>query len=966
MDDAHDDYYIEEASEEDTLVIMRDYRALISQRLPQRRVPQYLVKRFILESKRAIEDVIVSKGTAQARALLDFLSIPRRLLNTKKRVQERGLDEHVDDDDGHGNGRQTRSSTSDQLQCKIKKAEGLIRGGKLSRAVKALLNNSSPRLSDVEFLEKAISLHPQEEEHIPAPPNTRRLQLCHIDLSDKEQNRMFFNCIKSRDNGSSPGPSGWSGEMLRLLTVDKDTCQALTRLIELIATRRLNHTSSIMLLPSLLSMPEVSAGKHRPIAAGELIYRAVTTFYDRRNATAISRILTPIQLGWEPAGCERVVHTINAQLTNSDKPRVGIAIDAKNAFNTVSRAAMFTELYKHVELAGLWDLAYWAYSKPSTLFFHGDDGITDSDELRSSQGGRQGCTLAKLLYCLAMHPDYKSTLAKFCTTALAIVDDLTVVAETTRQAIDAFKHFKCAAQKRNVEVNAAKSIYMNFHKNNKPTVEEEAELRDLGIQIKTQAAPLLGSFIGINKEDICNLALTKVQNEYSDAFECVHHMSIQCGMLILKYSTCPSLNYMNRTLHPDSCDTVARDFDRKTANAACTMLTVKNTPRIREQLFLPTRDNIGFGLKKNEDSHVIAYIASIAMSMHHDQLDTLNTSFMCSEQVKCIDSTLQHANETFKDNNVMSYEKGKQKDVLQYPTSTSELCDRARDGDWVSCLHRSTCKAMSDATLRNIRLQHALSTHKLKIFDSLVLPGSATWINGLPSSKSTTIQDDEYKIGANLRLDVPPFDVMPRRCKGMLCGANLDDEKLHYYNCARIGCGMVNKRHNDVRDTIISAAKRAGYTTFKEPAHTNASNSIRTDMHLLARDRDDMIGDVVIANTCQSGMTAVAVLKKKVSEKKNAYSADTDRRQDLVGTKFVPLIFSIFGAVEERARQCMSTIASHAVLGDDCYSYNEFLQQLQMEVAVAIQRGNFRLVRAAHRCCMQRAWYEGARELGAA
>lgn len=72
-------------------------------------------------------------------------------------------------------------------------------------------------------------------------------------------------------NGSAPGPSGWTAEMVRVLTEDPDCLTGLVMLIQDITNGNLPDSIKPFLLPSNLIGLDKNAGTSVcPIAIGEI------------------------------------------------------------------------------------------------------------------------------------------------------------------------------------------------------------------------------------------------------------------------------------------------------------------------------------------------------------------------------------------------------------------------------------------------------------------------------------------------------------------------------------------------------------------------------------------------------------------------------------------------------------------------------------------------------------------------
>ena len=78
-----------------------------------------------------------------------------------------------------------------------------------------------------------------------------------------------------------------------------------------------------------------------------------------------------------------------------------ISVDAKNAFNSFTRQAFWSELKRH--FPSLAHLVQFMYGVPSAQIFYEPSGKSFCS-VPSSVGSRQGCVLGSFLYCLAQLP----------------------------------------------------------------------------------------------------------------------------------------------------------------------------------------------------------------------------------------------------------------------------------------------------------------------------------------------------------------------------------------------------------------------------------------------------------------------------------------------------------------------------------------------------------------------------------
>jgi hypothetical protein len=96
-------------------------------------------------------------------------------------------------------------------------------------------------------------------------------------IVDHEPNGTLFKTIRSLDNGAAPGPSGWTGHMLKCIAHDPECLQLLSTLVADIQNGNIpSEAKPYILASTLISIPKPDANI-RPIACGEIIYRVTAS-----------------------------------------------------------------------------------------------------------------------------------------------------------------------------------------------------------------------------------------------------------------------------------------------------------------------------------------------------------------------------------------------------------------------------------------------------------------------------------------------------------------------------------------------------------------------------------------------------------------------------------------------------------------------------------------------------------------
>ena len=115
---------------------------------------------------------------------------------------------------------------------RVQKAATLVHEGHTRRAVRCLLSEGVPTISE-RAIEDLRKLHPQGPSILPVCPHDAPTVL----NVDKEIIKDIV--IRELANGAAPGRSGWTGDLLKALVYDEDCLTELTALTMAIANGEL-------------------------------------------------------------------------------------------------------------------------------------------------------------------------------------------------------------------------------------------------------------------------------------------------------------------------------------------------------------------------------------------------------------------------------------------------------------------------------------------------------------------------------------------------------------------------------------------------------------------------------------------------------------------------------------------------------------------------------------------------------
>ena len=110
--------------------------------------------------------------------------------------------------------------------------------------------------------------------------------------------KQVASTVRRLATGASPGPSGWTADLLLPLLEDDVCLRGLTRLINDIVNGNFDQRGQDFLTASwLIGIPKPGKKGVRPIAMGEVFYKIAATITVANCKLAIGEYLAPIQLG---------------------------------------------------------------------------------------------------------------------------------------------------------------------------------------------------------------------------------------------------------------------------------------------------------------------------------------------------------------------------------------------------------------------------------------------------------------------------------------------------------------------------------------------------------------------------------------------------------------------------------------------------------------------------------------------
>ena len=553
--------------------------------------------------------------------------------------------------------------TDNHLESCIDRAVKIVREGgprSLSRAARTLLQAPTVSVSEL-TVQQLKQLHPtpHSSESMQQIPADSALDIVSVNPST------LFKLLKRRvNNGSAPGPSGWTGAHLRLIAESASTeaKNGLCLLIKDICNGIFGGATRARLLSSVLQPIAKKGGPTagvRPIAMGEVFVKLAAHYCMSLIEDQLPSLFPRIQYGVKRSGgSESAAQLTRAQLNHvSSKYADAIALktDFKNAFNACSRKAIWDTLLTKPNTQHIWKMFYWSYSQstPLLVFDRGNLYAT----IDSAEGVRQGDPFSAFCFALGVQPLYENCIKDQpdCQ-AVSIQDDLTLIGPS-KQVFTAYDYIRQHAESYHLHLSVEKcAVYMpisdlNNDSNNqhRESVHQDCVIRQLQL---CKSLDTLGVTIGpdVDVRSHCS----DIIESHKSFFTALTHpsMPVQIANSLLRSCALPRLSYLARTVPPALFKDAAKQWDEQIIQCFMKLMEIDptvftdtgchstmNADDIRLQLQLPISTG-GMGLRPMQSISHAAYFSSLASVM--PDFVALNPNPNDNDDISMYESSLMH------------------------------------------------------------------------------------------------------------------------------------------------------------------------------------------------------------------------------------------------------------------------------------------------------------------------------------
>jgi len=863
----------------------------------------------------------------------------------------------------------------------IRRAKYHVSNGHMRKAAQVLHSTATMTdLTDPANRAQMAELHP------PLPPSSILPGLPHnsreVIIEDCEVVRSI---IRSSNNGSASGPSGWGGNMLSTLAESPICMAGIIALLKDIINGNIPAESRPYLLACRLVGLNKNGGGIRPIAIGEVFYRLAAVIAVKKVVLQAADLLSPHQYGvGVSSGAERILHSMQHTLADKKLKYAALKVDCSNAFNSCDRARMLKELYATPQLASLFRIADFAYSTSSMLLLERCEG----DHIESSNGVRQGDPLSSLLFCLYVRSMYAQLAEKADVTLYGFIDDLHIVGQPA-EVIKAFTAVQSLMPEVGLQFNTKKSQLAYFHNDTAPLHRSTLDLlAKHDISPREQFMEVMGAVVGRDEEAVKE-GMREVlgPSHHSTFFSRLlsNVLPIQHAMLILRQCAVPQLNYVMRCVPPPCIADEAAQFDEMTIRTALDKLTITEQERTPEQtrILQAKLNRGGFGLTSAVSTSPAAYLGSLAaiadvkvFAPYTSVTTPLPTNTLLHH---CIDVSMKQ---------VTDATPSSAKDLPSSPSLffhhfTNQ--STAISSSLQSTLSLQAHQHSHDASLTSARMMKKQDGGmKLAHVLAYSAPQASQWKTAVPTTGLTTLTDRQFILSARLNLGLSPFDPVQMRAIGPDCpscpkskdekkdnGKNaIADNPWHFLFCKREqgASGESTQRHHAVADALYHTVMTIGGRAVREPTHLESNSGKRPDLQIIFEGHH-IITDIVIShpittNYCasRSGLSGQAgVARRMESRKTTKYMALTERQN----ADFYAFGAESCGGLGPRALALLKQLSQVGEAHLAMWPQHQIVQHMLSSVAVAIQRGNALIVLSGYTNELMKRPKKGSVERGA-
>ena len=683
--------------------------------------------------------------------------------------------------------------------------------------------------------------------------------------------------IRSFPAGSGAGPSGLRPSHLKdMLRSRKKSVLlvALADFVSCLANGGFPPDVMELLTASKLFAVRKKDGGPRPIASGDTICRLAAKCLLHTYVADCVAYLSPLQVGVGVKNAtELVIHHLQQWYDSRAPDEVFLQVDISNAFNTVDRTHMLSEIRTHAP--AFYHYAAACYGRPSRMC---GNGFT----IWSEAGVQQGDVCGPLFFSLAIHPVVKAAEEGEADWNCFYLDDGNshgnpqAVASTYQTLCDGFSSI-------GLQINAQKCCIFGTPNSTWPEILLHLPHKDISAGVVVLGGPI-GSHSFVQEH------IGKVTDRMTNFFGKLRGLKdVHSQMLIMRACTgACQINHLLRVLPFEDGASLASDVSHKLRKELDFYMECDTTDAQFDLATLPARCG-GLGLRNPVNDHSPALLASWLSFFEVDTSATAKNLRDCDS----LQRSFSHLRTTYG----------------TAPTDLLRLSERAADDHplkdnippdlckqkwWSKNTLEPRCDHFDNTAPQ--RLVVLRRSHASSVVDPLGLFRCADLQRHIaPSPWQKYLR---YRVGATLT------KLSHISCPG--CAAPMDILGDHALCCKSLG---VYGRHNALRNAVVSLACEAGCHVYPE-APLPSTFERPADALIEGLDPDGPVAvDVAITHMLQPS-TSLAAASDETSiahveiRKKSHYGSLCEAN----GWRFLPCVASTAGTWGDGAKKLMSRL----------------------------------------------------------
>jgi len=717
--------------------------------------------------------------------------------------------------------------TDDRMKRLAKRAYAMVGTGHTSRGVRSLLN--PPLLAPTSAVISAIEqLHPPLLKAMDNLVNGTP----HVIVTPKMLERAIRHCA----NGSAPGPSGWTGELLQIVASHPIARHALMLIVTDISNGDIldDATRELILISRLCpgdktkpSQPIAACAPPppppteekdinvRPIKVREALFRlACACAMDslRPHYPKLFPTVAQVGCGME-GGVERGAHILRAGLDRYGANAALISIDYTNAYNTRSRAAMMTSILDEPLARPLARLFNWTYGSETKSLIYDNGRLAQIIDIR--EGVEQGCQLGLFAFGLSVTPAFTAAGKGLRATVVGCVDDWAVVGKWGC-CLTAVNRLLADKSLTDLTINAAKSWIYWPSLTEPPPPRLLAYSAEKNIPVVRDKVVKLGACFSANPALIAEWA-TQCVARHEHLFRLLEsrHMDPQSAYHLLAASALPRITFLMRTHPPEHILPALRAWDARVQRCFLAIAGIEmpalqsHQQALLTQMALPVKDFAGCGVTSAEQHAPLHFLASALLAASDHKLEfTRPTGYTRA----LVDSwhAAQAAGVTsqlIKDSVLLLFREHDRSGLTRLGSTRIHF-------KWARCMNKDTFSTLRPPAIANNHEYQVHGPERAAAHDRLSSAASknaSLWLNTRPTHPKYRLNSLEFRNSLRMRLG-QPLSHFNGSC--LNCGGNMTPD--HLLTCNRDHAASTG-RHNHIEDELRDLFTTAGCFVQRQP-----------------------------------------------------------------------------------------------------------------------------------------------------